>query len=399
MGRALRFALLRVRREPGRAALGVLGVTAIGALLFDMLLLSNGLLVSFHDRLDRSGFDVRVMAGESAVIAGPPIERASTLVAALRRLPSVETVQRVSVMSVDVAGERSGRPVSLAAVDLSAPVPWTIVEGGAPADFATPPALVVNRAVAKRFELKPGSPVFLRARCGGGVTPLPVETRVVAVAEFQNDAADALTAAMSYRAAGSLCGREAADRADMLLVASNRLAGGPDAAAAAIREAAPALRAITNDQLVDRFSRVEFSYFRQLSSVLSTVTLFFGLLLIAVLLTVSVNQQLGEIAALRALGLSRARVMAGVFCESVVLIGIGGAAAVPLGGLLSLWLDAILRSLPGIPTDAHFFVFTPRALLLHAALMAAGAVAAAVYPMRLVAALPIAATLRREVVS
>ena len=31
--------------------------------------------------------------------------------------------------------------------------------------------------------------------------------------------------------------------------------------------------------------------------------------------------------------------------------------------------------------------------------MAAGAVAAAVYPMRLVAALPIAATLRREVVS
>ena len=151
------------------------------------------------------------------------------------------------------------------------------------------------------------------------------------MAEFQNDAADALTAAMSYRAPGSLCGGEAADRADMLLVASNRLAGGPDAAAAAIREAAPALRAITNDQLVDRFSRVEFSYFRQLSSVLSTVTLFFGLLLIAVLLTVSVNQQLGEIAALRALGLSRARVMAGVFCESVLLIGIGGAAAVPLG--------------------------------------------------------------------
>ena len=110
MGRALRFALLRVRREPGRAALGVLGVTAIGALLFDMLLLSNGLLVSFHDRLDRSGFDVRVMAGESAVIAGPPIERASTLVAALRRLPSVEAVQRVSLMSADVAGETAGRP-------------------------------------------------------------------------------------------------------------------------------------------------------------------------------------------------------------------------------------------------------------------------------------------------
>jgi hypothetical protein len=36
---------------------------------------------------------------------------------------------------------------------------------------------------------------------------------------------------------------------------------------------------------------------------------------------------------------------------------------------------------------------------VHAALLGAGAVLAAVYPMRLVAALPIATTLRREVVS
>jgi hypothetical protein len=39
--------------------------------------------------------------------------------------------------------------------------------------------------------------------------------------------------------------------------------------------------------------------------VLTTVTLAFALLLISVLLTVSVNQRLGEIAALRALGFSR----------------------------------------------------------------------------------------------
>jgi ABC-type lipoprotein release transport system permease subunit len=86
-----------------------------------------------------------------------------------------------------------------------------------------------------------------------------------------------------------------------------------------------------------------------------------------------------------------------VFCESLLLIGIGGTAAVPLGTVLSWWLDAILRSLPGIPADAHFFVFTARAVFLHAALMTTGAVAAALYPMRLVAVLPVAATLRREI--
>jgi hypothetical protein len=47
----------------------------------------------------------------------------------------------------------------------------------------------------------------------------------------------------------------------------------------------------------------------------------------------------------------------------------------------------------------HFFVFEPRALALHGALLAVTALLAAVYPMWLVATLPIATTLRNEVVS
>ena len=396
IGRAFRFAWLRVRREPGRTALAVLGVTAIGALLFDMLLLSNGLLVSFRERLDRSGFDVRVLGSDNAVLSGPPIEHASTLVATLRRLPPVAAVQRVALASADVEGHAAARHVAVVGVDLAAPVPWTIVSGGAPAGSDAPAGLVVNRNLARQLGLGIGSSLSLRGRCGGTAAPLPLAARVAAVADFQNDPSDAWTAAMSSRALTALCGGIATDTADMLLVES-RPGFGADAAAAAIRAAAPTLYVATNEQLVERFGRVEFSYFRQLSSVLTTVTLFFGLLLVAVLLTVSVNQQLGDIAALRALGLSRGRVMTGVFFESLLLIGIGGAAAVPLGTLLSWWLDAILRSLPGIPGDAHFFVFTPRAVVLHAALMAAGAAAAALYPMRLVAVLPVAETLRREI--
>ena len=398
MVRAVQFAWLRVRREPGRTALGVLGVTAIGALLFDMLLLSNGLLVSFRERLDRSGFDVHVIAGESTVIGGPPIRGASAVAASVRALASVAAVQRVTLGSAEIPGTSNPRPIAVAGVDLHAPVSWSIVDGTAPTDAGSPAALVINRNVARRFRLSPGSRVSLRGRCGDAASSLPIDARVAAVADFQNDASDAQTAAMAFQALARLCG-DTSDTADMLLIASNPRAGGPDAAAAAIRAAFPDLHAVTNDQLVERVSRVEFSYFRQLSRVLSTVTLFFGLLLVAVLLTVSVNQQLGEIAALRALGLSRGRVMLDVLCESLLLIGIGGALAVPVGGLLSLWLDGILRAMPGIPADAHFFVFTRQALLLHAALMAAGAIAAAAYPMRLVASLPIAATLRREVVS
>ena len=123
------------------------------------------------------------------------------------------------------------------------------------------------------------------------------------------------------------------------------------------------------------------------------------MVLVAVLLTVSVNQRLGEIAALRAIGFSRRRAAADVLCEALLLVGLGGLASVPLGLALSYWLDRILRSLPGVPLTLHFFVFEPRALWLHAALLAGVGVAAALYPVWLVSRLPIASTLRREFVS
>jgi len=54
--------------------------------------------------------------------------------------------------------------------------------------------------------------------------------------------------------------------------------------------------------------------------------------------------------------------------------------------------------MPLIPTDLHFFVFQPETLWIHGALMVATAFMAAIYPMFIVARLPIATTLRNEVV-
>ncbi|HEX7940965.1 MAG TPA: hypothetical protein VF488_04140, partial [Gemmatimonadaceae bacterium] len=81
-----------------------------------------------------------------------------------------------------------------------------------------------------------------------------------------------------------------------------------------------------------------------------------------------------------------------------MLVGIGGLLALPLGMALSIWLDRILKAMPGIPTSMHFFVFETQALVTHAGLLAATALLASAYPMWLVARLPIATTLRNEVV-
>ena len=52
-----------------------------------------------------------------------------------------------------------------------------------------------------------------------------------------------------------------------------------------------------------------------------------------------------------------------------------------------------------MPSRLHFFVFEPRTLMLHAALLGGTAVVAAVYPIWIATRLPIADTLRREILS
>ena len=151
--------------------------------------------------------------------------------------------------------------------------------------------------------------------------------------------------------------------------------------------------------MIANFAKNAFAYFRQISVVLSTTTAAFSFLLVATLLTVSVNQRLGEVAALRALGIARRRIAATLLWESALLVGIGGLFALPLGQLLAMVLDRILRRMPGLPAGLHFFVFEPQSLVLHAVVLAATAVVAAIYPMWLAVKLPIAQTLRQEVVS
>jgi putative ABC transport system permease protein len=399
---AVRFASLSLVRQPARSILGVCGVAAIGALLFDMLLLSRGLVLSFADLLERSGFDVRVLASDAPPMTGPRLTGATALASELASLPGIEAVLQLRVRDAEVVSdsESAGSVVDFIGADPRVRTMWTMIAGeDLPDTTGSSSLVVINQQLAARLGLAVGSTISLRGRCGDGSAALPpVRFTVAGVAYFPFDSVTASTVTGTLADVDRLCADDQQDRAEMLLVRSAPEVGALGAAAT-IRAAHPELRVVTNEELVERFSRVEFSYFRQMSTVLATVTLFFGFLLIAVLLTVSVNQRLAEIAALRALGLSRARVIAGVLWESIMLVGAGGTLALPLGLALSMWLDAILRTLPGIPADLHFFVFEARALVFYGALLTAASIAAAAYPMRIVSALPIAATLRREVIS
>ena len=398
---ALGFAWRSLVRQPARAALGVLGVAAVGALLFDMLLLSRGLIVSMEDLLERGGWDVRVSAGDLPA-SGPRIQDARSAAEAIAELPAVQAalVIRSATAQVDRPAGRALRASfqgvaarSRDAAGARLRAPWTILRGR---DAAGPDEVVIDARMAEESSLGPGGAITLRASCLVDLEALPpARLNVVGVAEFPFEATNQFTVGGTLDALEAACGGNAGDDADLLLV---RSAGDPDRTAAAIRAVRPDLRAATNSEVVGRVQQTGFTYFRQISTVLTTVTVSFAVLLITVLLTVSVNQRLGEIAALRALGFSRARVVKDVLSESALIVGTGGVLSLPLGLLLAQGLDRILKGMPGIPAALHFFVFERQALAVHVALLATTAVLAALYPVRIVSRLPIAATLRDEVV-
>src|SRR5205085_6155628 len=86
---AMGFAWRSLVRQPARTSLGVLGVAAVGALLFDMLLLSQGLIVSMRDLLERRGYDVRVTSTTALPRSGPLVSQATATAEALAALPEV----------------------------------------------------------------------------------------------------------------------------------------------------------------------------------------------------------------------------------------------------------------------------------------------------------------------
>jgi putative ABC transport system permease protein len=403
-GRSAWLAWRTIRRYRARTILAAIGVALISALLFDMLLLSHGLVDSFADLLNRIGYDVRVLSTEGLPLSRTPIPNASALADAIAKLPEVESVGRLRIQRATALHPGGGEDVDVVLVGTTqtgSRAAWTITSG---ADLPAQPSeaeacpVLITRNLAALWSVAPGATLSVRATVPGVPSALPaVNCRVVGIANSLFAASNEYDVLTTIGGMKTINGGAIDDDADLVLVAS-RASAGPAAAVRAIAALRPDLHVYSNVDVVEQFNRNGFAYFRQISIVLSSMTFVFAFLLVGTLLTVSTNQRLGEIAALRALGIGRRRIAAMLLWESALIVGAGGVIALPLGGAIAYGLDGILRQMPGVPESLHFFVFTQSALAIHLLLLSFTAVVAASYPIWLAATLPIASTLRREVV-
>ena len=363
-----------------------------------MLLLSRGLVVSFRDLLDSVGFDVRVTATDSPLPGGIRMKDATAAAAAVARLPGIAEVVPMRTASGEIVlpGGRVAPAFSLTGMDPGTRRPWTIVAGQRLATPRPPPGIVMNQPLMDAA----GMPLGSELRCGVGcdssrAAPLPRPFTLLGVAQFPFDDEAQHTAVMTPRsAAGRLRRRTRRGRhADGRIERRVRLAPWP--------QSGPRNRSCSDHQRADRRAHAGAGIHLLPADLDRALDDHAALRFPA---DHRAADRLGESAARRNRGAARARLLARPRCGGCVVrrarcsSAPAACSALPLGMALSVWLDRILKAMPGIPAAMHFFVFEPRALVLHAALLVATALLASAYPMWLVARLPIAATLRNEVV-
>jgi putative ABC transport system permease protein len=254
--------------------------------------------------------------------------------------------------------------------------------------------IVIGASVAARTGWNIGDTV----RLSGGTDPQvarALERRVVVrgVAHWLYASRGQPTVGVTLPLVRALTG-SAGDRVSMIMV---KVARDDDVepVAADIRRLNPGVEVNSVATLIARF-RTRLTYFRQLSLILGSISLFVGVLLVSTLLTITVNERLGEIATLRAIGVSRAGIVRRVLAEGALLNLAGNGLGLVLGLLTARYLDGILTTFPGLPAAISFFVPERGAVLRAAlALLAAGTLAGA-WPAWRAARAPIAATLREE---
>jgi putative ABC transport system permease protein len=266
-------------------------------------------------------------------------------------------------------------------------------------DAVAPDALVANDDFLRAAGARVGDTLRVATGYDPQLRSYAGERRLVVAgrARFRYLPAEQPAVALPLATLQGMTRAAAEDRVSLFMV---RFRPETDVAAAGrwIEANVPRVDAISTAEALARVDE-RLSYFRQLSVILGAVSLVVGFLLVTTLMTVSVNERIGEIAVMRAIGVSRAHVVHQILLEGLAISLVGAGAGLVLGLATARWLNGILSRFPGLPAAIDFFLFQPRAAWTALALLVASGIAAGLYPSWRAAASPIAHTLREEAVA
>jgi putative ABC transport system permease protein len=393
----LQLAWSSLRRHATRTLLAILGVAVAAAMLLDMVMMSTGLRESFRELLLSRGFQLRIAPkGTLPFDTDATIENVNGIIAKLRTNPEIITISPVLGATIHIPINGKIVSSSVLGVNPSVQGDYGMLSGSDP---IARDAIAVNDEFIKATGVKIGDTVDVatgynpQLRTYAGSRKLVVTGRV----KFLYGAANQVATAMQLSTLQEMGGPSRANRASLFMI-KVRDDAQVENVRAWIEKELPEVSALS---IATALAQVDqrLSYFRQLALILGTVCLFVGFLLVTTLVTVSVNERIGEITVMRALGVSRLHVVQQIVLEGVVITLAGAIAGLGLGLLTARYLNAILSSFPGLPVAIDFFLFQPRAAWTALGLLSLSGIAAGVYPSFRAASLPIATTLREEAIA
>jgi putative ABC transport system permease protein len=386
-----------LRRHATRTLLAILGVAVAAAMLLDMVMMSTGLRESFRELLLSRGFQLRLAPkGTLPFDTDATIENVSGIITLLRTNPEVVTVSPVLGGTIHVPV--NGRVISSATLGIDPRVQGDYeLEAGR--DPLGPDEIAVNSEFMRASGVKIGDTMQVatgydpQLRTYSGTREMVVTGR----ARFLYGAANQLATAMQLSSLQQLSGADHANDASlfMIKVRDDRRV---ENVRRWVEQRIPDVSAISTETALAQVDQ-RLSYFRQLALILGTVSLLVGFLLVTTLVTVSVNERVGEITVMRALGVSKAHVVQQIVLEGVVITLAGAIFGLGLGLLTARYLNGILSNFPGLPVAIDFFLFQPRAAWTALGLLSLSGIAAGVYPAFQASSLPIATTLRQEAIA
>jgi len=376
--------------------LAVLGVAVAAAMLLDMVMLATGMRESFRELLLSRGFEIRLAPkGTLPFDTDATIPGVGAIIAKLRANSDIREISPVLGASIHIlTGDRDVSGSALG-IDPSVQGDYELLSGR---DVTTPDAIVVNDHLLRQLSARVGDTLTVatgydpQTRTYSGQRKLVVTGRV----KFIYGANDQSSSAVRRETLEAM-GEQSRDRASLFMV---RVRKGANAEQVRdwIDKQLPNVTAISIATAIAQVDE-RLSYFRQLALILGAVSLFVGFLLVTTLVTVSVNERAGEIAVMRAIGVSRSHVVEQIVLEGVAISFAGAVLGLALGLVTARYLNAILSAFPGLPMAIDFFLFQPKAAWSALGLLIASGIGAGIYPAWRAASLPIAESLRREAIA
>jgi len=393
----LRLALANLSRRRARSALTTAGVAVAAAMLLDMVMLGSGMRESFRGFLEQQDYHLRMSPrGTMPFDSEATIGGATELLARVAAEPGVASVAPVLGGKFFVRDADSVVASFALGIEPRLQADYVIAEGR---EITNSDETVWNGALLTATGKRVGDTV----RVSAGYDPQLrrfTGTRdlvIVGRGRFVMLSGGELAGAVQLATLQAMGGAERADRISLALV---RVRDGVsvDSLAARLERSEPRMSAISTEAAL-KFVDERLGYFRQLAFILASVSLAVGFLLVTTLVTVSVNERIGEIAVLRAIGVARWRIVLQVMAEGLALSLVGAVAGLGLGLLTAKWLNGNLASFPGLPAAFDFFLFEPSAAYRALGMLVICGILAGLWPAWRAASLPIAKTLREEAVS